>query len=416
MNGMNCVPGVPEPMSDDIKQNKPINYENISEESLRTLWQRLRGSNEKRVENESIKLEDDFLFIQSDQDRHLSSRCTSIMNIFRSLSFIPGNDMILSHHPGFLLMISQLLSLHHVHYSDLETEERSTNTLERNSKRPIREKEALGIPEGWSFSRTLEKLRESSLCIIANISGQLDFNNFNQLLYRPLIKSVVHWVTCSSSEALDPFPPAYLSSITPQRLMLEALSKMSILQSNLGPIVKSIRDILPSLFRTLVLLLADRQQQVAREFSLVIMSNLCQAIGGDGVEVAHQLSNFTQVISLLLKFLEDAEASAANFALNAHMQGQSSLPPNISQEELCGGTSIDMLRRAALTLIHLAKYSDNKKLFLTHQHRVLNLAMSRFTHPRIGAMIANLLFHMEGDWKLSWHPHAHHQMTVSCNL
>lgn len=236
---------------------------------------------------------------------------------------------------------------------------------------------------------------------MANISGQLDFSNFNQSLYTPLIQSVVHWVTCSSSEAVDPFPPAYLSTITPQRLMLEALSKMSILSSNLQPIVRSIKEQIPALFKTLVLLLGDRTQQVAREFSLVIMSNLSQTGGNEGVEVAHQLANFTQVISLLLKFLEDAEASAANFALNAHMAGHSSLPSNISQEELCGGTSIDMLRRAALTLIHLAKYSDNKKLFLTHQHRVLNLAMSRFTHPRIGAMIANLLFHMESDWKLT---------------
>ncbi|XP_063677038.1 AT-rich interactive domain-containing protein 1B-like [Bolinopsis microptera] len=406
MNGVNGVkPETVAVVTDGKKEDpkvaaKAIDYENISEESLRALWKRLRSSNEKRVENESVKIEDEFLFIQSDQDRHLSSRCSSVMNIFRSLSFIPGNDMILSHHPGFLLMISQLLSLHHVHYSELESQD-CNQSFERTSKRSIKEKEALGLPSGWCFSKTLDSLRESSFCIMANISGQLDFSNFNQSLYTPLIQSVVHWVTCSSSEAVDPFPPAYLSTITPQRLMLEALSKMSILSSNLQPIVRSIKDQIPALFKALVLLLGDRTQQVAREFALVIMSNLSQTGGNEGVEVAHQLANFTQVISLLLKFLEDAEASAANFALNAHMAGHSSLPSNISQEELCGGTSIDMLRRAALTLIHLAKYSDNKKLFLTHQHRVLNLAMSRFTHPRIGAMIANLLYHMESDWKLT---------------
>lgn len=306
--------------------------------------------------------------------------------------------MILSHHPGFILMLSQLLSLHHVHYSDLETD--TSGTVERTSKRPIKEKEALGLSPHWCFSKTLENLRESSFCIMANISGQLDFNNFNQALYRPLIRSVVHWVTCTSSEAIDPFPPAFLSSITPQRLMLESLSKMSILQSNLTPIVRSIKEQLPLVFKTLVLLFGDRTQQVSREFALVIMSNMCQTMGNEGIDVARKLGDFPQVISLLLKFLEDAEASAANFALNAHMAGQSSLPANLSQEELCG-TSIDMLRRAALTLTHLARYSDNKKLFLTHQHRVLNLAMSRFTHPKIMLMIANLLFHMEGDWTLT---------------
>ena len=380
----------------DSRIGKGLDYENISEESLKSLWDRLKSKNEARIDNESVKLEEDFLFLQSDQDRHLSERCASIMNIFRSLSFIPGNDMIVAHHPGFLLMISQLLSLHHIHYRQCsEEEDDKPLSMERSAKRPIKDKDSLRLPEHWPFASTLETLRESSFCILANISGQLDFSNFNQSLYEPLVQSIVHWVICPSSEAVDPFPPAFLSTVTPQRLMLEALSKMSILQTNLNPIVKSIKSQLSDLFKTLVLLLADRQHQVPREFSLVVLSNLSQTPGNDGVLVANELSAYPQVISLLLKFLEDAESSAAQFALNACKMGQSSLPPNISQEELCGGTSIDMLRRAALTLIHLAKCLQNKKLFVVHQHRVLNLAMSRFTHPRIGAMIANLLYHME---------------------
>ena len=393
-------------------------YENISEESLRQLWKRLRGDLTPRKEDESFKHEQDVLFIQSDREAQLSSRCCAIINIFRSLSFIAGNDMILSHHPGFLLMISQMLSLKHshkqiepktnLHIAQLPrtptTEEALTDLVKDTDstpeepaevcrKRSIKDKEDKN--ERWCFGDAFNTLREASFCILANISGQLDFSNFNQSLYYPLVRSVVHWITCPSSEAIDPFSPAHLSILTPQRLMLEALSKMSILPTNITPIVKSIKDDLIALFKTLVQLLGDRSQPVSREFALVIMSNLSQCHGAEGVSVAKSLAEFPQCLSLLLKFLEDAEASAASFAMTAHMQGQSSLPPNISQEELCGGTSIDMLRRAALTLIHLAKVKENRSLFLSHQHRVLNLAMSRFTHPRIGAMIADLLFHLD---------------------
>ena len=59
MNGVNGVKledGVTENKTDDSKPQKTIDYEHISEESLRALWRRLRSSNEKRVENESVKI------------------------------------------------------------------------------------------------------------------------------------------------------------------------------------------------------------------------------------------------------------------------------------------------------------------------------------------------------------------------
>jgi len=415
--GEDKAPDTPSGSAPDAAAAPSVDYENISEESLRQLWKRLRGDTTSRKEDESFKHEQDVLFIQSDREASLSQRCCAIINIFRSLSFIAGNDMILSHHPGFLLMISQMLSLKHshkqiepktnLHIAQLPptptTEEALTDLVKDSDstpdeeplcrKRSIKDKEEKN--ERWCFGEAFNTLREASFCVLANISGQLDFSNFNQSLYYPLVRSVVHWITCPSSEAIDPFSPAHLSILTPQRLMLEALSKMSILPTNITPIVKSIKDDLIALFKTLVQLLGDRSQPVSREFALVIMSNLSQCHGAEGVSVAKSLAEYPQCLSLLLKFLEDAEASAASFAMTAHMQGQSSLPPNISQEELCGGTSIDMLRRAALTLIHLAKVKENRSLFLSHQHRVLNLAMSRFTHPRIGAMIADLLFHLD---------------------
>ena len=45
----------------------------------------------------------------------LVRRCVSISNIFRSLSFIPGNDHELGKHSGFLGTLGRLLLLHHDH-------------------------------------------------------------------------------------------------------------------------------------------------------------------------------------------------------------------------------------------------------------------------------------------------------------
>jgi hypothetical protein len=56
------------------------------------------------------------------------------------------------------------------------------------------------------------------------------------------------------------------------------------------------------------------------------------------------------------------------------------------------GTSLDMLRRAANTLLNLAKHPDNRSLFVQHEPRLLNLVMSQILEQKVAAIVAQVLF------------------------
>jgi len=56
------------------------------------------------------------------------------------------------------------------------------------------------------------------------------------------------------------------------------------------------------------------------------------------------------------------------------------------------GTSLDMLRRAAMTLLNLARHPDNRPLFVQHEPRLLQLVMSQILEQKVAAMVAQVLF------------------------
>lgn len=56
------------------------------------------------------------------------------------------------------------------------------------------------------------------------------------------------------------------------------------------------------------------------------------------------------------------------------------------------GTSLDMLRRAAMTLLNLARHPDNRSLFVQHEPRLLQLVMSQILEQKVAAMVAQVLY------------------------
>lgn len=54
--------------------------------------------------------------------------------------------------------------------------------------------------------------------------------------------------------------------------------------------------------------------------------------------------------------------------------------------------SLDMLRRAAMTLLNLARHSDNRPLFVQHEPRLLQLVMSQILEQKVAAMVAQVLY------------------------
>lgn len=122
--------------------------------------------------------------------------------------------------------------------------------------------------------------------------------------------------------------------------------------------------------------------QVLREFAINLLHYLAAADSG----VARIIAAQSPCVSLLVAFIEQAEASALTVA-NQH--GITALRDNPD----CMGTSLDMLRRAARTLLHLSKHPDNRPLFMQQEQRLLALVMSQILDQQVAALISRVLYH-----------------------
>lgn len=270
-----------------------------------------------------------------------SRRCICLSTILRNLSFIPSNDVEMSKHPGLLLVLGKILMY--------KPDDATYNELE-------------SPPNEWHL---LNSLREDTLVIISNISSSLDLSPYNDKINLNLLKGLLHWACCSSTFALDPFPPP--SMVSPQRLALESLAKLSIIEGNVDLILATPPwHRLDQLFEVLTNMLSLNEDQTVREFSLVLLSNLAAADSG----IARRVALTSGAISRLVSFIERS----------------------INDQNESNMTTQDMLRRAASTLKYLSQLVDNHQLFSQHQQRLLNLVMSGKLDQEVAPIIADVIF------------------------
>jgi len=302
--------------------NKPVSYSH---------WQEGNGEDTSHIQ----VYFDPHNFIES------SRRCICLSTILRNLSFIPGNDVEMSKHPGLLLVLGKVLMY--------KLDDSTYN-------------EADSPPNEWHL---LNSLREDTLVIISNISSSLDLSPYNDKINLNLLKGLLHWACCSSTYALDPFPPP--SMVSPQRLALESLAKLSIIEGNVDLILATPPwHRLDQLFEVLTNMLSMNEDQTVREFSLVLLSNLTAADSG----IARRVALTSGAISRLVSFIERS----------------------INDQNENNMTTQDMLRRAASTLKFLSQLVDNHQLFSQHQQRLLNLVMSGKLDQEVAPIIADVIF------------------------
>ena len=332
------------------------------------------------------------LWTVSPSREKLQSRCLCISNILRSLSFIPGNDHEFSQHAGILLILGRLLLLHHDH---LIHSKRKAPPL-RPSSVPEEKKSSLGekftlkheekfFPpcEDYWWWTCLDGLREDTLVILSNVSGQLDLSIFPELICYPIIDGLLHWSVCPSSLATDPLPDtAVVSSLSPQRLVLETLSKMSISEVNVDLILATPPlTRLDLLFTRLGQFIGDKRHPVVRQFALVLLSNLAQ-----GNDASSRLIGQQKMIGiLLLQCLEFAEHSACSSG-GKLVGGYNPEDPN--------SLSVAMLRRAATTLHCLSKIPANRTILLCHRDRILYLCASQYIEHSVSSILMEVLFEL----------------------
>ncbi|XP_052474185.1 AT-rich interactive domain-containing protein 1A isoform X1 [Carassius gibelio] len=326
------------------------------------------------LEDEPHSKDEAPLITLSDWQDSLARRCICVSNIVRSLSFIPGNDSEMSKHPGLLLLLGRLLLLHHQH------PERKQAPLTYEKEEEV--DESLGSKKDEWWWDCLEVLRENCLVTLANISGQLDFSVYTETICLPLLDGLLHWAVCPSAEAHDPFPSLGLNgALSPQKLVLETLCKLSIQDNNVDLILATPPfSRLEKLFGNLVRLVGERKVPVCREMAVVLLANLAQ---GDSL-VARAIAVQKASVGNLLGFLEDSLA-ATQFQQSQgsllHMQGSHFEP-----------TSVDMMRRAARALLALAKVEENHSEFTLYESRLLDLSVSPLMNSLVSHVICDVLF------------------------
>lgn len=218
---------------------------------------------------------------------------------------------------------------------------------------------------------------------VANIAGHLELSRYEEIIARPVLDGLLHWAICPSAHGQDPFPSCGPhSALSPQRLALEALCKLCVTDANVDLVIATPPfNRLEKLCAVLTRHLCKNEDQVLREFSVNLLHYLAAADSAMARTVALQ----SPCISYLVTFIEQAEQTALGVA-NQH--GINYLRENPDSM----GTSLDMLRRAAGTLLHLSRHPDNKSFFMQQEQRLLGLVMSHILDQQVALIISRVLF------------------------
>ena len=317
------------------------------------------------------------LLLVSGAQEEISKRCICISNILRSLSFIPGNEAQISSHNGMMMVLGKLLLLRHVH----PKLNKDQNKFEREAD-PSTEEVIIDPKQEWWWD-TLHALREDILVILSNISGRLKMNVYPEEICLPILDGLLHWAVCPSSYAQDPLPCMSVNSVlSPQRLVLEALCKLCVTETNVDLLLATPPfSRIVHLFTILIKLLADHKEQVMREFAINLLAAMVQSDSSAARAVALQHPS----VSLLLDFVESAEQRALQIA---SQHGVNMLRDNPEMM----GTSLDMLRRAASILLYLARIPENRPIFMQHQQRLLALVMSQILDQHVASILSDVLY------------------------
>lgn len=221
------------------------------------------------------------------------------------------------------------------------------------------------------------------LVATANIAGHLELSVFEEAISRPVLDGLLHWSVCPSAHGQDPFPNLNGHSLlSPQRLALEALCKLCVTDANVDLVIAT--PPFPRLEKLCAVLtrhLCKNEEQVLREFSV----NLLHYLAAADSTMARTVAKQSPCVSYLVAFIEQAEQTALGVA---NQNGINYLRENPDSM----GTSLDMLRRAAGTLLHLAKHPDNRPLFMQQEQRLLGLVMSHILDQQVALIISRVLF------------------------
>lgn len=330
-------------------------------------------------EDECYTRDEASLHLITDSQDALARRCICLSTILRNLTFVPGNEHEFAKSTTFLSILGKLLLLHHEH--PMRTKKQRNYDREEDADFSDSCSSLQGESEWWwDF---LIQIRENMLVALTNISGYLDLSIYEEPVSRPILDGLLHWAVCPAAHGQDPFPTLPGNSyLSPQRLALEALCKLCVIDSNVDLVISTPPFVrLEKLCAVLTKHLCKNEDQVLREFSV----NLLHYLAGADSIMARIIARQSPCVSYLVAFIEQAEQTALGVA-NQH--GINFLRENPDSM----GTSLDMLRRAAGTLLHLSKHPDNRPLFMQQEQRLLGLVMSHILDQQVALIVSRVLY------------------------
>lgn len=356
-------------------------YLDTSKEFIGYLKNRLTAENRGKVPSqEAFAPENSPFCLRNGHDESIFARLIAVSNIFRSLSFVSGNDNDLANHPGLLLLMGKLLIFKHDHPITDHSEFRLTQ-----EDSDAESCEAASDSYSQVCLEGLRAVRENILVILANVAGQMDLSRYPEHIILPLLDGLLHWVVCQSSEARDPMPTAPSKyALSPKRLALETLAKLSITDNNVDLILATPPlSRLKGIFKELVKAIGIKSSVPVREFAVVVLDNLSH-----GDNIISTIIEQKSCIGNILLFLEEAEKNTSSY-----VSGGGVVQPGLSAEDVCG-TSVNMLRRAADILLCLARGVIDKSPFLPYVHRLLSLATSQMMDTSVLKILSEIMYEL----------------------
>ncbi|XP_069361885.1 trithorax group protein osa isoform X3 [Maniola hyperantus] len=312
----------------------------------------------------------------------LAKRCVALSNILRGLTFVPGNEAEFARSGAFLALAGKLLLLHHEHAPRAARARAYERAARDEGDADACCSSLRGAAEWWWDA--LAALREDALVSCANIAGAVELGSQPEAVARPLLDGLLHWSVCPAAVAGDAPPGASAASpLSPRRLALEALCKLCVTDANVDLVLATPpRGRLAALCAGLARDLCRPERPVVREFAV----NLLHYLAGAGGAAARAVALHAPAVAQLVAFIERAEQTALGVA-NQH--GVAALRDNPDAM----GTSLDMLRRAAATLLRLAERAENRPLLRRHERRLLSLVMSQILDQKVAHELADVLWH-----------------------
>jgi hypothetical protein len=408
----------------------------------------INNSNSKKIYEDQITTDEESIFkIANQSNLELMNRVICLSTIFRNLSFVPGNDVELCKNPLLLKILGRLITFKHTHNIKISnkklssqqhlvqvrenSENNNLDEIENNDKelllsinaedyldeefeciKQMKNKNLLykinqstkNLPSGdeWWWD-CVQILRENTLVTIANISSTLNLNTYEEDVIELFAHGLVHWSICKSNDAQDTLSTLNETSLlSPQRLAIESLSKMTINDDNVDLVLTSIygmRSYLETFVNQLCTeWLLRRDDQTLREFSIVLITALAKCD-----QFASRL--ISRQSTFLISFLEDFEEQTRRIAasnpnlvippsyyINNMINNQNNESnSNINEEHL--GTTVDMLRRCSNCIMYLSVYNENIPFIMKHENRLLDLTTSQYVDYKVSQTLAEVLFY-----------------------